>query len=100
MVLSNAERQARHRQRLKDRANGLTAERMREAMRIYWEALADPDLPSWNEYLAQCRSEKRGADNWRVNLPNLLPADDFEEYGEHSELLRNARLLLDSILKP
>ena len=81
--LTNAERQARFRERIRDKANsGVTAEDVRRAVRICYEAFCadvgqEADFEGW---LAQVRKRKGTGTAWREFLPHSAnPA----EYWDH-----------------
>lgn len=99
MVLSNAERQRRYRQRLKAAARagtaGVTPEMIvRIARRLHdAEAAADPSWPPWDEY---CRKVGR---HWTGNLPDD-PDDDFAELGEDAEMARAVAAVVRAVKYP
>src|SRR5215210_3289340 len=98
MVLSNAERQRRYRERLKAAARGVTPEMVVEAIRHNFEEAAadDPSLGSWDDYVASCNT-KRGRGNWLSNLWGLTP-EVFD--GEGEEQLRNVAAVIQAVVNP
>lgn len=102
MVLSNAERQARFQKRLREKvARCITPELMLKAIKISHERIraVEPDLPAWEEYMDSMQTA-RGRSNWFSDLDNAVWVPEDEEVGEEADLLRNARAVLDTILKP
>ena len=102
MALSNAERQKRFHQRLRARAaEGVTPDMVVKALRLIWDdALGvDEDLPSWEEYLSNCRG-KRGRENWLLNLPRSKDYDEFSEFGEDAQLVRSVVAVIDAVVNP
>ncbi len=97
MVLSNAERQRRYKDRLKAAAQGVTPEMVVEAVRLHWEQMRadDPALSTWEEYLASCRT-RRGRFTWRENLVSWR-ADVFEE---GDELLCKVGGVIEAVMTP
>jgi hypothetical protein len=98
MVLSNAERQRRYKDRLKAAAQGVTPEMVVEAVRLHWEQMRadDPALGTWEEYLASCRT-RRGRLMWRENLVSWK-AEHFEGDGE--ELMRKVAGVIEALMNP
>lgn len=98
MVLSNAERQARYRQRLKEAAErGVTPEMVVKAAKLLHEDAAkdDPSLPPWEEY-----SRLKGVrKHWTMNLPDD-PETDFSDFGEDAELLRKVAAVVRAVKLP
>lgn len=89
MVLSNAERQARYKQRLREAAaNGVTPEMVLKATWLQYEACAagERDAQEWSEFLAQCR-RTRFRDQWLQFVPDNLE-DDYAEFGDDAALMR------------
>jgi hypothetical protein len=82
MALSNAERQARFRNRLKAKAqSGVTPEEVREAVRVQYELqAAEPTLGlgPFDEWAEKCRSRK-GRGQWQTMVPE---SDDPSDYME------------------
>lgn len=101
MVLSNAERQARYKQRLKEAAErGVTPEMVVRAARLSYEAsrAQSPDFPPWDEFLKRCR-KPRQHDLWLQFVP-ADPEDDFLEFGEDAELMRKVAAVGRAVLEP
>ena len=93
MPLSNAERQRRYVDRLKQ---GVTPEMVREAARIYYENdLADDDL-TWDAYLQACKAKP---ELWRLNLPDRTAAD-YTEFGSNGEMMRTVARVIQAIEEP
>ncbi|MEJ7777482.1 MAG: hypothetical protein WKF52_08920 [Sphingomicrobium sp.] len=71
MALSNSERQARYRQRLKDAAQGVTPEMVVAAARIIFEVAAEenPSIGNWQDFLIKSR-QKRYRTNWEEMVPD------------------------------
>lgn len=90
MALSNAERQARYRHRLKNAAaNGVTPEMVLQATRLSFEEFAkdDPSAgPNWVAFLARCRMKKNTM--WAQFVPDD-PEEDYSEYGDDEGLMRS-----------
>lgn len=98
--LSNAERQARFRQRLKEQASrGVTPEAVVQVIKEIYERdwQEDPSLPTWDDYLRSCQS-KAGQNRWRLNLPRSESFD--REQLDRSPMLRNTLAVIEAILKP
>jgi hypothetical protein len=107
MVLSNAERQRRHREkRNRMAAEGVTPEMVDEVAAIVWTraCVDDPSLPPWHDILAECRT-KRGREVWRKHIEDLgmyVPdeAEAAELYGESADLVRRVCLVLQAAVVP
>ena len=105
MVLTNAERQARFRRRLHERAKtGVTPEMVVKAARIAFEGWvkvngeAERGLPTWEKFLADAR--KRGnAGSWQQFVPSD-PHDDYAEYGAHAPMMRAVAKVAATVLFP
>jgi hypothetical protein len=96
MVLSNAERQERYRQRLRDTARrGVTPEMIvRIARRLHeMDAENDPSFPPWDEY---CRKAKA---NWLNNLPDD-PDQDWSGLGVDAEAARLVAAVVRAVKYP
>ena len=93
MVLSNAERQRRHRQRLRERADqGIAPSDVLQAMRVLWEDIAEkePALGSWDLFVSRCKGQ-RGLAIWQetcLDLGRLDPDEDLSEYGDAADVVR------------
>jgi hypothetical protein len=99
MVLSNAERQRRFRQRLKAAArsakSGVTPEMIvRIAQRIYEVGRENGDL-SWEEYCRRARTKR----NWILNLPDD-PDIDWPELGEDADAARAVAAVVRAVKYP
>jgi len=98
--LSNAERQARFRQRLKDQARrGVTSETIlqviKETYEREWEE--DTSMPTWDEYVRFCQT-KCGHEHWRLNLPR---SKHFaQEELDRNPTLRNTLAVIETVLNP
>jgi hypothetical protein len=101
MAMSNSERQARWRERLKSRATGVTPEMVVEAMRIVWERNAqdEEDVGSWEDYLKFVNT-RRGRSNWTMQLPYSIDPEDYERFGEHAEFVHRVALVVSAVLEP
>lgn len=77
--LSNAERQARYKQRLKDAAKGVTPDMIDQARRVlYREVCRQNDEPEdWDGFVARCR-KKGGRHSWLDMLPDGIEPDAYE----------------------
>ena len=99
MVLSNAERQARYRARLKEAAEkGVTPEMIHRARRLLYEQTRreDPSIPSWDEFVQRSRTKRK---IWEDMLPDD-PAglwDDAALSPEDAELLRKVAAVIHAI---
>jgi hypothetical protein len=105
MVLSNAERQARYRQRLKEAAaQGVTPELIVKTLKEEWERdLADdPDRLSWDEYVERCRRSPRGRALWVSNVRGLLRLRVYEDadLGGDPETLRKVLAVIAAVVEP
>ena len=105
MVLSNAERQARFQQRLRERAAvGVTPEMVAKATRLSFEAwvegegASEKDPPSWEKLLAKAR-KPRLAGQWQQFVP-ADPDDDYTEFGTDARLMRAVARVAASVLRP
>jgi hypothetical protein len=107
MVLSNAERQRRYREkREKMAAEGVTPEMVDQVARIVWERARqdEPEAPSWDDVLAGVGT-KRGRSVWSAfmrDLGWLVPdeAEATETYGDDSVLVRKVLLVLNAAARP
>ena len=77
--MTNAERQARYKQRLREAAQGVTAKMVVNAARILHEHIAqdDPGLGSWDEAVALSR-QRRYRDNWPSSMPDDIRPDAYD----------------------
>lgn len=107
MVLSNAERQKRHREKIRALADaGVTPEMIVEAAKVIYEREAsDPlnRLGTWPEFLAECSKRgKRG--QWIEILPTfaLEEDEDFvrETYGDNADLLLKVSAVVRAVTIP
>lgn len=101
MVLSNKERQARHRQRLREAASrGVTAEMVRRATRLMYDYCSQQDsgYEPWEQFLAKSRTRK-GAGSWLQFVPADID-DDYVEFGEDADLMRSVAAVASAVLKP
>lgn len=99
MVLSNAERQARYRQRLKEAADrGVTPEMVVKAAQLIHETVAkdDPSLGSWEDALAFYRSRK-GRTAWRDAFEWLGDPSDF---GDDGPMMERVLAVVRAVLEP
>jgi len=105
MVLTNAERQARFRRRLHERAStGVTPDMVVKAARLSFEAWVkeygafERDTPSWEKVLAEAR-KPRGADRWQQFVP-ADPDDDYSEFGDDASMMCAVARVAASVLRP
>lgn len=99
MVLSNAERQRRYRDRLKA---GVTPDDIHRARRILYDSYAIEPLNRWipfEEWAANCRKPKNRT-FWREMLPEGSDPELYEEFApEDAELLAKVGALIEAINK-
>ncbi len=97
MALSNAERQARHRARLKARnVSGVTADMILRAVRLKFDAWDDLDRPSWSEMLRRFRKSRTV---WYDFLPNSQ--DGLHgEFGHETKMVRDVAQVVNAVLEP
>jgi hypothetical protein len=89
MVLSNAERQARYRQRLKDAARfSITPKTVLAVAKRSYELNSDPHDPPWDEWLKRLKRR-----DTLVDLLDLDPSGGVEEFSEFGELAESAHAL-------
>ncbi len=104
MALSNSERQARFRQRLREAARqGVTADDVVRVGRLVIEqAIAEqPDFAAdWEEWLAANRKKRRGAEQWADVFSWLRPDDiDDGEYGDDTDLVRRVAVVAQALFR-
>jgi hypothetical protein len=102
MALSNSERQARHRERLKAAAAGVTPEMIHAARKALYHALCvtNGEAPDWDGFVARCK--KRGnLQHWIYMLPDDVE-NTFEAVEDDSEreLLVRVAPVIAAIMKP
>lgn len=102
MVLTNAERQARYRQRLKDAARaGVTQDDVIRATRLMfeWHLRDDPSLPyeGWDDFAAKMAKAQRDHGMWTQWVPNDIE-DDYAEFGDDAELMRSVARVAHAVL--
>jgi hypothetical protein len=98
MVLSNAERQARYRKRIKKAAEqGVTPEMVLTVARLAYEKAAkdEPGFRSWAEYVGDRRTRKV----WTFNLPDD-PEADYSEFGDNPEMFRKVAAVVRAVTRP
>jgi hypothetical protein len=99
MVLSNKERQARYRQRLKEAADrGVTPEMVIKATRLSYEYNPVDGQPPWDEFVKGCRGKRR-RDDWQQFVPDDLD-DDYSEFGDDAELMRKVAAVARAVKFP
>lgn len=101
MVLSNSERQARFRQRLKDAARrGVTPDMVRKATRLNFDQWAKDDCErvTWEDVLVSARKHGKQA-YWTQWVPADVE-DDYAEFGDDAPLMRAVAAVAHSILNP
>jgi hypothetical protein len=99
MALTNAERQARHRARLKERAAaGVTPDLIRRAAMLTVQACKDDDRPEWNEMLREAQGRGK-AYLWQEWLPSN-PSATYDEFGADAELMRSVAQVVHAVLTP
>jgi hypothetical protein len=107
VVLSNAERQARFQQRLREKlARGVTPEMIDQVARIVWERAqtAQPEIGSWEGVLANVGSRK-GRQIWGDHMRWLgwnVPTEEeaTAEYGADGLLVRRVMTVLHAASRP
>lgn len=102
MALSNAERQARFRQSLKAKAQGVTPEMVEQAARMIFECDANPEFPSWEEWCAISR--KRSNANmwqqlWTISYDDGL-LDDVTASGGDADLVARVLAVARAVMYP
>jgi hypothetical protein len=100
MVLSNAERQRRHRERLKQAAReGVTPEDVRRVGRVIVDAVFEEGDPyfEWSNWKAQAMT-RRGRDQW-PELFRSLRVGDIEDgqYGDDTDLVRRVAAVAEAM---
>ncbi|MEO6248910.1 MAG: hypothetical protein ABIO85_10085 [Sphingomicrobium sp.] len=105
MVLTNAERQARFRRRLHERATtAVTPDMVVKAAKLFFEHWArencatERELPTWEKHLADAR-KRRGVDSWREWIP-ADPEEDYSEFGNDAPMMRAVALVAAAVLFP
>lgn len=102
MVLTNAERQARYKQRLRDAAAaGVTPEMVVNAAKLNFAAWVDSELDeriTWEEMLADARKRKN-ASGWRQWVPSD-PNDNYAEYGDDAAMMWAVAKVAHAVLNP
>lgn len=109
MVLSNAERQKRHRAKIRAMAeSGVTPEMIAEAARVMHETDLESlheDLREWPEYLRWI-NKKANRQNWAGNLPQFDTSDPEEvamvrdDYGDNADLLLKVSAVVRAVRFP
>lgn len=102
MALSNAERQARFRQSLKAKAQGVTPEMVEQAARLIFESTDDPEFPSWEDWCALSR--KRGNASmwhqlWMISDSKGL-LDDVVASGGDADLVARVLAVARAVMHP
>lgn len=109
LVLSNAERQARHRAKVRAMAEaGVTPDMIVEAARIMH--LDDPEavheeLRAWPDYL-RWMNKKANRQHWAGNLPSFDASDAEavafvrEQYGDDADLILKVSAIVRSVTIP
>lgn len=105
MVLSNAERQARFQQRLRERlASGVTAEMVVKAAKLTFAAWMkengafERDNLTWEKLLAG-GTKSLPANRWQQFVP-ADPDDDYSEFGNDAPMMRRVANVAASVLRP
>jgi hypothetical protein len=101
MALSNTERQARYRQRLKDAAQGVTPEMVVRATQIIHRSVGEKDgvSLSWEDFIASCN--KGRARLWTGMVPDDVGPDAYDFLkGEEHELVEKVAAITNAIMKP
>ena len=105
MVLSNAERQKRYKQRLKARAtSGVTPEMVIKAAKLSFDAWVrdngafEREAPSWERMVDSARKRGNASDlqNWIPSDPD----DDYAEFGADAPLMRTVAAVAVAVLRP
>lgn len=102
MVLSNADRQRRYKQRLKAKASsGVTPDDIERAARLLWTRLHadDPSLGSYDDRLALCQSPK-GRRDWIETLPCEDEPEFWAEFGDDAELMAKVAAVVRAVRYP
>lgn len=90
MVLSNAQRQARHRARMKALVEtAVTPDDVRRAVRLYYEDFAaEPRnrAQPFEDWLAGPARKKRG-EQWREFVPDALDLDAYSDFAPDAAAL-------------
>lgn len=105
-AMTNAERQALYKQRLRERAeNGVTPEMVLRAAEGFWNASRrdDPDLPPFSERIAECRTIK-GRKLWWDDfeqMSRLADDEDTREWlGKDADLILKVAAVLRVAVEP
>ena len=105
MAMTNAERQAQYKQRLRDRAaKGVTSEMVIKAAKLNFEAWVkeygafEREPPSWEKFLAEARKCGK-ASFWQQHIPAERD-DDYSEFGEDAPMMRAVARVAASVLRP
>lgn len=84
MVLSNAERQARHRARMKElRETAVTPDDVVKAARLIYDGFAAEPLNGaapFEEWVAGLRSQGRGGGLWMEFVPTSVEPDSYDDF--------------------
>ena len=108
MVLSNAERQARFQRRLREKAQGVTAEMIDDVAAITWDRARqeDPSLPVWDDIISTIGT-KNGQRAWQDHIRSIgetIGALDEAEmkvtYGRNAELVSRVAAVLRAAFVP
>jgi hypothetical protein len=103
MAITSAKRQARQRARIRAKADqGVTPDMIRRAVRIMFDDLAADQfniLPSWDEWLADCRKQQTGG-SWSEFLPDGGDPDLYSDYGDDADLLAKVGAVVEAIRRP
>jgi len=103
MVLSNAERQRRYKERLKAAAHGVSPEMIQQARKALYHLLCkqDSDEPDWEGFVEASR-KKRGLQYWVDMLPDDVRPDayDWVEDEQDRALLERVAAVVAAIVKP
>lgn len=105
MVLSNKERQARYRQRLKEAAErGVTPGLIVSTLKDEWERerADDPSMQPWADYVADCRRNRAGRERWRSDVLAMLDLENWEgtDLGPDPATLRKVLAVMRAVLEP
>lgn len=100
MVLSNAEKQRRFRERLKAQArSGVTQQEIIEAARLMWER-DGPHATSWEEAVQTLATSTSGI-AWLHMLPEFEPDDPLvEKFGAKADLIRKVSTVVRTVKYP
>ena len=105
-AMTNAERQALYKQRLKQRAgSGVTPEMTLRAAEALWNAVRreNPELPSFSDRIAECQAKAKHK-HWQEDFRQMACLDDDEHtrewLGKDADLVLKVAAVLRITVKP